>query len=265
MASVHRDPRYPKGVWYCLYRLADGRRVFRSTGKRNKREAEIVCQALQQTEDEAATGDLTKERVTELVNETLKRVGLASIERITVASWLKDWLAGKEHLSAATRLGYEQAVREFLQYLGPHGEVRRLDSRDRRSNGVTQPPCSGAMSGCPGQVRTVQVRAAQFRIAQVCPAQFRVAQVRPAQASPAQVRPAQIRPTKVRLAQVRRAQIRLVQVRAAQVRLPQGHSVQVRLAEVSPSQVRLSQVRRVHVRRVQVHIPQVRLTQVRPD
>ena len=64
----------PKGAWYCLYRLADGRRVFRSTGKRNKREAEIVCQALQQTEDEAASGDLTKDRVTEIVNETLRRV-----------------------------------------------------------------------------------------------------------------------------------------------------------------------------------------------
>ena len=93
MASIHRDPRYPKGVWYCLYRLADGRRVFRSTGKRNKRDAEIVCQTLQQIEDEAATGNLTRDRVTELANETLKRVGLSAFERITVKAWLEDWLA----------------------------------------------------------------------------------------------------------------------------------------------------------------------------
>ena len=128
MASIHRDPRFPKGVWYCLYRLADGRRVFRSTGKRNKREAEIVCQALQQTEDEAASGDLTKDRVTEIVNETLKRVGVLTIERVTIKVWLEDWLASKEQLSAATRLGYEQAVREFLEYLGPRGQARRLEA-----------------------------------------------------------------------------------------------------------------------------------------
>jgi len=105
MASIHRDPRFPKGVWYCLYRLADGRRVFHSTGKRNKREAEIICQAWQQTEDEAALGDLTKDRVTEIVNETLKRVGAVAIERITIKDWLEDWLASKEQLSGnAARL-----------------------------------------------------------------------------------------------------------------------------------------------------------------
>ena len=125
MASVHRDPRYPKGVWYCLYRLADGRRAFRSTGKRNKREAEIVCQTLQQIENEAATGDLTKERVTELANETLRRVGLPGFERITV----KAWLASREgHVSAATHQSYQRIIREFLQYLAPRGETRRLEA-----------------------------------------------------------------------------------------------------------------------------------------
>jgi integrase len=128
MASIHRDPRFPKGVWYCLYRLADGRRAFHSTGKRNKREAEIICQAWQQTEEEAAMGDLTKDRVTEIVNETLKRVGALAIERITIKDWLEDWFASKEQLSGATRLGYQQAVREFLEYLGPRGQTRRLEA-----------------------------------------------------------------------------------------------------------------------------------------
>ena len=128
MASIHRDPRFPEGVWYCQYRLADGRRVWRSTATRKKREAEIVCQALQQTEDEAAAGDLTKDRVTELVNETLKRVGALTIERVTIKTWFEDWLASKEQLSPATRLAYEQAVRDFLEYLGPGGGARRLES-----------------------------------------------------------------------------------------------------------------------------------------
>jgi len=128
MASIHRDPRFPKGVYYCAYALADGRRAMRSTGKRDKKQAAIVCQALQQTENELSGGGLTRDRVTELFNETLKRLGETPIERINVGDWLNDWLASKEHVSRNTRLGYEQVVREFLAYLGPHGATRRLES-----------------------------------------------------------------------------------------------------------------------------------------
>ena len=55
MASVHRDPRSPKGVWYGLYRKADGTRAFRSTGKYFKREAQIVCSGWQSLEDDLAS------------------------------------------------------------------------------------------------------------------------------------------------------------------------------------------------------------------
>jgi hypothetical protein len=75
MASVHKDPRFPKGVFYCHYTLADGRHSTRSTGKYRRSEAEIICQALQQAENEAATGDLIKDRLKELFDETLKRLG----------------------------------------------------------------------------------------------------------------------------------------------------------------------------------------------
>jgi len=133
MASVHRDPRFPKGVWYCCYRLASGRRVFRSTGKTNKGQAEIVCQAFQQAENEASGGDLSKDRLTEIFNETLKRLGESPIERISVKAWLEDWLASKEEqVEASTRLAYEQAVREFLDYLGAEGARRRLESISER-------------------------------------------------------------------------------------------------------------------------------------
>jgi hypothetical protein len=90
MASIHRDPRFPKGVWYCSYTLADGRRVYRSTGKRKKKAAEIICQALQQTEDELASGELSRDRLTELFNETLKRLGETPMRRISIGEWLTD-------------------------------------------------------------------------------------------------------------------------------------------------------------------------------
>jgi hypothetical protein len=56
MASVHRDPRSPHGVWNCHLTLADGRRVCRSTRNRDKAQARILCDAWQETENEAAIG-----------------------------------------------------------------------------------------------------------------------------------------------------------------------------------------------------------------
>jgi integrase len=132
MASIHRDPRFPKGVFYCAYVLADGRRAMRSTGKRDKSQAAIVCQALQQAENELAGGELTKDRLTELFNETLKRLGETPIERINVKGWLEAWLESKESSAPATRSAYQQTVREFLEFLGPRGVNRRLESITER-------------------------------------------------------------------------------------------------------------------------------------
>lgn len=132
MASIHRDPRFPKGVWYCAYTAADGRRVYRSTGKKDKAHAQIICQALQQAENESATGQLSRDRLTALFNETLIRIGESPIERISVKDWFESWLASKENSAPATRKAYEQTVEEFLEYLGPRGVNRRLESITER-------------------------------------------------------------------------------------------------------------------------------------
>ena len=154
MASIHRDPRSPKGVWYCAYYLADGQRAFRSTGKRNKSEAQVICQGWQQAENEAANGELTKDRVSEIFNETLKRIGAAPLERISIKSWLEDWLKTKQEKSEATRKAYSQAVRDFLAYLGPQGCHRRLESiTEVDIRGFAEHLKSGARS--PGTVNTI--------------------------------------------------------------------------------------------------------------
>lgn len=113
MASVHPDPRSPQGVWYCRLTTADGRRVWRSTKKRNKRQAEVLCDAWQQAEIEAANGELTKHRAAEILNETLRRMGSGTIERITVGTWLKDWIEGKQRISPATRLAISKRSPSF--------------------------------------------------------------------------------------------------------------------------------------------------------
>jgi integrase len=133
MAYIQRDPRSPRGVWYAAYRLADGSRAFRSTKKRDKRQAQIVADAWAQAEREAAGGDLTQDRIAEILSETLKRLGQSPIERLGVQEWLESWLSSKQaSISPASFLAYSQAVREFLEYLGPKGHNGTLQSITER-------------------------------------------------------------------------------------------------------------------------------------
>jgi integrase len=128
MASINRDPRFPKGVFYARLRLADGTRVMRSTGKKNKREAEIICDAWQAAEDEAAGHNLTRDRVTAILNETLQRIGLDPIQQVSVTSWLNQWTANCEHSTKpATLSAYKQVVQEFLDFIGPKTAARPLE------------------------------------------------------------------------------------------------------------------------------------------
>src|SRR5215472_3352488 len=98
MASVHRNSKFPSAPWVCHFTRADGIRTTRSTGKQNRKEALIVCQALQQAEDELARGELSRERLQTLFNETLTRLGEAPVKRISIGEWLAEWLAAKESL-----------------------------------------------------------------------------------------------------------------------------------------------------------------------
>jgi hypothetical protein len=84
MASIHRSPRSPRGVWFAAYRLADGRRAWRSTGTRDKAKAKIICEAWAAAEDAVSSGHGAKDRITEILNETLKRVGIETIARINI-------------------------------------------------------------------------------------------------------------------------------------------------------------------------------------
>jgi integrase len=129
MASVHRNPRSPKGVFYAALRLADGRRVWRSTKTRDKNKAKIITEAWQVAEDAAINAELSHDRVLQILNETLKRIGASTIEYVTVKSWLRNWLDSKQgQIAESTFEAYGQAVDEFLDYLGERGQSRRLES-----------------------------------------------------------------------------------------------------------------------------------------
>jgi integrase len=125
VASLHKDPRKKSPFWYCAYRLADGRRAFRSTGKTKKDEAWIVCQALVEMEGKVAEGEASADQLMKVVNATLKRLGRDPIERPSARKWFNRWLATeKGAVSERTLERYTQIVESFLKSLGSRAEVR---------------------------------------------------------------------------------------------------------------------------------------------
>jgi integrase len=130
MASVHKLRNAQGDIspyYYCSYRTADGRWRWRSTKATGKREAERICFGWQEAETLVEKDEISQERILDLYNETLKRVGLAEIETFTISAWLKSWLEGRKGISEATQIAYQQAVDEFLRFLGA-GRNRKLDS-----------------------------------------------------------------------------------------------------------------------------------------
>ena len=129
MGSLTRDARGRSKYWIACYRAADGRRLKKSTKKTDKKQAEVILATWEHAEGLATRGEATTERLTEVLNETLRRLGHDPIKAPAVKSWLDSWIASKEgQVAASTKLSYAQICREFCDFLGPAGMLRRLDS-----------------------------------------------------------------------------------------------------------------------------------------
>jgi integrase len=126
MASIHRDPRSHKGVWYCSYTLADGRRVMRSTGTTIRTQARIICESWAETERAAREGSLSTSRAAEIINETLERCGHEPLTRYRLGQWFSEFLEARSDQEAGKRSVFAQA--KFLAFLGSGAEQRFLDS-----------------------------------------------------------------------------------------------------------------------------------------
>jgi integrase len=133
MASVHKQAQGKSPFWYCRYVTAGGQQRMKSTQVRIKEDpkgkrAQLICQGWQDAEDALRDGNISRDRILELYNDALKRAGLKTIDLPSVGVWMKDWLESKRKIAKSTRIAYEQAVREFLEFLGPAGAHRKLEN-----------------------------------------------------------------------------------------------------------------------------------------
>lgn len=72
MASIHTDPRGKSPFWYCAYSLPDGRRVFRSTKQRDRKNALAICLKLSDAVQAAKAGEFTEIAARKNLDDILK-------------------------------------------------------------------------------------------------------------------------------------------------------------------------------------------------
>jgi integrase len=125
MASLHRDPRGKSPYWYCAYRLADGRRAFRSTRSTTRKEAYAICREFEALEDLIARGSPTEAQIRKVMADAVARVTGKKFYDPSVEAWLGDWLERqKGTISPATLVRYHQIIRDFLGCLGTRARAR---------------------------------------------------------------------------------------------------------------------------------------------
>jgi hypothetical protein len=121
MASGHRQPGRP--FWLAAFTLSDGRRVFRSTKTRDKRQASEIARTWQKAARVGRQGKLTPDAARAIISAGASDVfAVASGERLpgtTVGEWCIQWLAIKKvETEVSTHQRYGAIVKRFVDGLG---------------------------------------------------------------------------------------------------------------------------------------------------
>lgn len=119
MASLHKDPRGKSPYWYCAFTLPDGRRAFRSTKHRERKQALEICCQWERSADQGRSGNFTEAQARKVLNSILENTGQAPMQTETIQDYFTNWLNGKELANKPrTAERYSTVVEKFLASLG---------------------------------------------------------------------------------------------------------------------------------------------------
>jgi integrase len=124
MSSVHKHP--PRPFWFCAYYVPDGtpkgKRVYKTTKTKNKKEAIRICAAWEKAARLAQSDNLTPERAREILEDGLRDIlearGTAA-PKVTIEEYFKAWIKARESVTKpSTFQRYDGIVRKFLGFMG---------------------------------------------------------------------------------------------------------------------------------------------------
>src|ERR1700747_2591095 len=102
MPSIHRQPGRP--YWFCAFSIWNPethklKRVFRSTGTRDKKAAEQICRAWHTAALKARNGKLTVDSAREIiargVSDVFTHANVDSLPSASIKAWMDTWLEAK--------------------------------------------------------------------------------------------------------------------------------------------------------------------------
>ena len=136
VATIHKDARGRSPYWYCAFTGADGRRKFKSTKTKSRKDAELICRRWEDAAIGARGNTLTTAQVRRVFNEILEQAGDNPLENFTVKEWMEEWLRGKESARGEkTMTRYRKPIDDFVDSLGSRASLplRSLTAKDIRT------------------------------------------------------------------------------------------------------------------------------------
>lgn len=134
MASLHKDPRGHSPFWYAAFTLADGRRAFRSTKSRDRKEAAEIARQWEKAADLGRGGSLTEVQARRVLDAILESAGQGRMNLQSVEDFFTGWIASKQASKAkGTARRYQDVLTPFLAHLGAakrKGPLAGLTPRD---------------------------------------------------------------------------------------------------------------------------------------
>jgi integrase len=138
--SLHKQPGKPN--WLCAFTIWDpetgaSKRVFRSTGTSNKKQAEEVERAWRKTALASRHGELTVNRARQIIAEGVADVMRFAKSRVmarySIKAWMDKWVESKKReVAPSTLMRYQNVIDRFIAFLGAKcsRDLATLDSGD---------------------------------------------------------------------------------------------------------------------------------------
>jgi len=144
MPSIHRQPGRP--FWFCAFSIFNpethtGKRVFRSTKTRDKRQALEICRAWHKAALTARKGKLSVDAAREViargVSDVFTAANVEALPSASIKSWCETWLQSKAiEAEESTHDRYKRIVERFIEFLGEAKSNRDLSTL--QANDITR-------------------------------------------------------------------------------------------------------------------------------
>jgi integrase len=122
MSSIHRQPGKPN--WFCAFYDWDAegkpKRRLKTTGTANRKQAEIICEAMQKAARKARAGKLTPDHARAIIEQHVSEIAEAhgiEMPRQSIKDHFQNWLKSKG-CTDSTRVRYQNVLDLFFTHLG---------------------------------------------------------------------------------------------------------------------------------------------------